>query len=50
MRQDGSSPLHYAAAFGQAAVVEPLVRAGCSVSCTDDARNTPLHLAAGAPL
>jgi len=25
------------------------VRAGCAVDCVDDARNTPLHLAAGAP-
>ena len=45
--QDGSYPLHYAAAFGQSHVVEALVEAGCPVDCKDDAQNTPLHLAAG---
>lgn len=45
--QDGSTPLHYAAAFGQSAVVEALVRAGCPVDVRDNASNTPLHLAAG---
>lgn len=45
--QDGSSPLHYAAAFGQVHVIRPLVAAGCPVDCRDDASNTPLHLAAG---
>ena len=45
--QDGSTPLHYAAAFGQAGVMPALVAAGCGVDATDDARNTPLHLAAG---
>lgn len=47
--QDGSTPLHYAAAFGQSAVVEALVRAGCPVDVRDNASNTPLHLAAGVP-
>ena len=45
--QDGSTPLHYAAAFGQAHIVGALIEAGCSVDSTDDAKNTPLHLAAG---
>lgn len=45
--QDGSTPLHYAAAFGQSSVIETLVNAGCPVDATDDAQNTPLHLAAG---
>ena len=45
--QDGSTPLHYAAAFGQSSVVETLVNGGCSIDATDDAQNTPLHLAAG---
>ncbi len=47
MVQDGSTPLHYAAAFGQSCVIETLVDAGCPVDATDDAQNTPLHLAAG---
>lgn len=47
--QDGSTPLHYAAAFGQSAVVDALVRAGCPVDVRDNASNTPLHLAAGEP-
>ena len=45
--QDGSTPLHYAAAFGQTHVLETLVEAGIAVDNRDDARNTPLHLAAG---
>ncbi len=45
--QDGSTPLHYAAAFGQAHVAEALVKAGCAVDSRDNAMNTPLHLAAG---
>ena len=45
--QDGSTPLHYAAAFGQTHVLETLVKAGIAVDNRDDARNTPLHLAAG---
>ena len=45
--QDGSYPLHYAAAFGQSHVIETLVKAGCPVDSKDDAQNTPLHLAAG---
>ena len=48
--QDGSTPLHYAAAFGQTHVLETLVKAGIAVDNRDDARNTPLHLAAGALL
>jgi ankyrin repeat protein len=48
--QDGSTPLHYAAAFGRAHVVQALVKAGCSVDARDNASNTPLHLAAGAHL
>ena len=47
--QDGSTPLHYAAAFGQTHVLETLVKAGIAVDNRDDARNTPLHLAAGRP-
>ena len=45
--QDGSTPLHYAAAFGQTHVLETLVTAGIAIDNRDDARNTPLHLAAG---
>ena len=45
--QDGSTPLHYAAAFGQTHVLETLVKAGIAIDNRDDARNTPLHLAAG---
>lgn len=45
--QDGSTPLHYAAAFGQTHVLETLVQAGVAVDSRDDACNTPLHLAAG---
>ncbi len=45
--QDGSTPLHYAAAFGHAGAVETLVQAGCDVDVRDHACNTPLHLAAG---
>ncbi|KAA6429353.1 MAG: hypothetical protein FRX49_00747 [Trebouxia sp. A1-2] len=44
---DGSTPLHYAAAFGQTHVLETLVKAGIAIDNRDDARNTPLHLAAG---
>ena len=47
MWQDGSSPLHYAAAFGQTHVLETLIKAGIAVDSRDDACNTPLHLAAG---
>lgn len=47
--QDGSTPLHYAAAFGQTHVLETLVKAGIAVDNRDDARNTPLHLASGEP-
>lgn len=45
--QDGSTPLHYAAAFGQTGVIRTLMASGCPVDATDDAKNTPLHLAAG---
>jgi len=45
--QDGSTPLHYAAAFGQTHVLETLVKAGIAIDNRDDAQNTPLHLAAG---
>ncbi len=45
--QDGSTPLHYAAAFGQSHIIRALVDAGCPVDSRDDAQNTPLHLAAG---
>lgn len=45
--QDGSTPLHYAAAFGQTGVIRTLMESGCPVDATDDAENTPLHLAAG---
>lgn len=47
--QDGSTPLHYAAAFGQTGVIRTLIESGCPVHATDDAKNTPLHLAAGEP-
>ena len=47
--QDGSTPLHYAAAFGQTGVIRTLMQSGCHVDATDDAKNTPLHLAAGEP-
>jgi ankyrin repeat protein len=45
--QDGSTALHYAAAFGQAHMIQVLVRLGCDVNVRDEAENTPLHLAAG---
>jgi hypothetical protein len=45
--KDGSTPLHYAAAFGQTHVLAPLVAAGCAVDVRDNALNTPMHLAAG---
>lgn len=45
--KDGSTPLHYAAAFGHTHVVEAICSAGCSVDVRDNALNTPLHLAAG---
>jgi len=45
--KDGSTALHYAAAFGQTHVLAPLVTAGCPVDSRDNALNTPLHLAAG---
>lgn len=45
--QDGSTALHYAAAFGQVSVLRPLVKAGLAVDTTDRAGNTALHLAAG---
>ena len=48
--QDGSTPLHYAAAFGQSHIIKALVEAGCPVDSRDDAQNTPLHLAAGMPV
>lgn len=47
--QDGSTPLHYAAAFGQTSVIQTLMDSGCPVDAIDDAQNTPLHLAAGEP-
>ena len=47
--QDGSTPLHYAAAFGQTGVIRTLMQSGCPVDATDDAKNTPLHLATGEP-
>lgn len=46
--KDGSTALHYGAAFGQTHVLAPLVAAGCPVDSRDNALNTPLHLAAGA--
>ena len=45
--KDGSTALHYGAAFGQTHVLAPLVAAGCPVDSRDNALNTPLHLAAG---
>lgn len=45
--QDGSTPLHYAAAFGQSHMVEILTDLGCDVNIKDNAQNTPLHIAAG---
>ena len=45
--KDGSTALHYAAAFGQTHVLAPLVAAGCPVDSRDNALNTPMHLAAG---
>jgi hypothetical protein len=45
--KDGSTSLHYGAAFGQTHVLAPLVAAGCPVDSRDNALNTPLHLAAG---
>ena len=48
--QDGTGPLHWAAAAGQAAVMQVLVQAGCPLDGRDHALNTPLHLAAGAPM
>ena len=47
--KDGSTALHYGAAFGQTHVLAPLVAAGCPVDSRDNALNTPLHLAAGEP-
>ncbi len=47
--RDGSTALHYAAAFGQTHVLPVLVAAGCAVDSRDSALNTPLHLAAGGP-
>ena len=45
--KDGSTALHYAAAFGQTHTLKMLVGAGCCVDTRDNALNTPLHLAAG---
>lgn len=47
MVQDGTGPLHWAAAAGQYSVLQVLVDAGCPLEGRDIAHNTPLHLAAG---
>ena len=44
--KEGSAPLHLAAWWGYADVVEALVRAGADVSLEDDSGQTPLELAA----
>jgi ankyrin repeat protein len=41
------TPLHYAAAYNQAAAIEALVGLGCEVGVQDAVGSTPLHVAAG---
>ena len=43
--QEGETPLHCAAGRGLVTAVRSLVAAGASVSATDAAGATPLHLA-----
>lgn len=46
----GFSPLHYAARFGNASAASLLIGRGALVSTRDAKGNTPLHLAADAPV
>lgn len=47
---NGLSPLHHAALLGNASAVSMLIRRGAMLEARDSKGNTPLHLAADAPV
>jgi ankyrin repeat protein len=47
IKQDGSTPLHRAAMYGESSVVNLLLERGAILEPVNDRGNTPLHWAAG---